>query len=87
SGNAAPLPSWVRTVGPSSNGVINASQSGDNFYNGLWLHLPITIPAGYNPTPGNDWWQVKYTGSAVNDTISISISLSGSPIHLVSEVV
>ncbi len=87
SGNPAPLPSWVRTVGPSSNGIINASQSSDHYYNGLWLHLPITIPAGYNPTAGNDWWQVKYTGSAINDTISISISLSGSPIHLVSEVV
>lgn len=87
SGTAAPLPGWVRTVGGSGSTIINASTGGDSFYNGQWLHLPISIPPAYNPTPGNDWWQIKYTGSSVNDTISISISLSGSPIHLVSEVV
>ncbi|HLV98192.1 MAG TPA: pilus assembly protein TadG-related protein [Ktedonobacterales bacterium] len=86
SGNKVALPNWVRTVGGSGGTQILASQSGDSIYNGLWLHLPITIPSGYNPTPGSDWWQVQYTGSAVNDTITISISLSGSPIHLVSEV-
>ena len=87
SGNAAPLPGWVRTVGGSGGTIINASTGGDSIYNGLWLHLPISIPPAYNPVPGSDWWQVKYTGSSTNDTITISISLSGSPIHLVSEVV
>jgi Flp pilus assembly protein TadG len=86
SGNPVPLPSWVRTVTGSNGTVIDAT---GQYYNGLWLHLPIAIPANYNPTPGNDWWQIEYqtgTGSTPNDTISISISLSGSPIHLVSEV-
>ncbi len=87
SGNAVALPSWVRTVAGSGGTIINASQFNDHYYNGLWLHMPITIPTAYNPPAGSDWWQVKYTGSATNDTITISISLSGSPIHLVSEVV
>jgi Flp pilus assembly protein TadG len=86
SGNAVALPAWVKTTPASSGTVIDAT---GGTYNGQWLHLPITIPTTYNPTPGNDWWQIKYstgTGATPNDTITISISLSGSPIHLVSEI-
>jgi hypothetical protein len=84
-GNAVPLPAWVHTLAGSGGTVIDAT---GGFYNGLWVHLPIPIPATYNPTPGNDWWQIEYLTSGLpNDTITISISLSGSPIHLVSEVV
>ncbi len=85
SGNPVTFPSWVRTVSGSGGTEIDAT---GQYYNGLWLHLPITIPASYNPTPPNDWWQIEYlTSGTPNDTISISISLSGNPIHLVSEVV
>jgi hypothetical protein len=85
SGNAVPFPSWVRTVTGSGGTEIDAT---NQFYNGLWLHLPIAIPTTYNPSPPNDWWQIEYlTNGTPNDTISISISLSGNPIHLVSEVV
>jgi Flp pilus assembly protein TadG len=86
SGNPVPLPAWVKTVAGSGGTEINAT---GGTYNGLWLHLPITIPATYSASPGNDWWQVEYLtgpGATPNDTITISISLSGSPIHLVSEV-
>ncbi len=81
SGNAVQFPSWVRTVAGSGGTEIDAS---GGYYNGLWLHLPITIPSTYNPAPGNDWWQIEYTGGTPNDTITLSISLSGSPIHLVT---
>ena len=82
-GNAVQVPSWVRTANNDGK-TINAT---GGYYNGLWLHLPITIPANYNPTPGNDWWQIKYYApNKPNDTITISISLSGSPVHLVSEI-
>jgi hypothetical protein len=86
SGTAVQLPSWVRTQG--NNGVdLLASSNGDAIYNGLWLKLPITIPANYNPTAGNDWWTIKYVATGTpGDTITISISLSGSPIHLVNEI-
>ncbi len=85
SGAAVKLPSWVRTVGGSGGTEINATGA---YYNALWLHLPISIPSTYNPAPGSDWWQIEYlTNGTPNDTITISISLNGSPIHLVAEVI
>ncbi len=88
SGVAVPLPNWVILAALPRVNVLLASSNGDRFYNGQWLHLPIPIPANYNPTPGNDWWQIRYTtsGGAPADTITISISLGGSPIHLVAPV-
>ncbi len=85
SGNPVQLPSWVRTVGGSGGTELDAT---GRIYNGLWLHMPIAIPATYNPTPGNDWWQIEYLtpNGQPTDTITINISLNGSPIHLVSEV-
>jgi len=83
-GTPVQLPSWLRTVMGSGGTELNASTNSD--YNGLWLHIPITIPSTYNPSPGSDWWQVKYIvppGSTPSDTITISVTLSGSPIHLV----
>src|SRR5262249_34306223 len=59
SGTAVKFPAWVRTVGGSNGTQILASTNGDQFYNGLWLQLPITIPANYNPTAGNDWWTIE----------------------------
>ncbi len=84
SGNAVVLPSWVRTVTGSGGTEIDPT---GGYYNGLWLHMPITIPSSYNPAPGSDWWQIKYSsGGSTTDTTTISISLSGSPVHLISEV-
>jgi Flp pilus assembly protein TadG len=83
-GNPVQVPAWVRTVAGSGGTEIAASINGDEYYNGLWLHLPIPIPANYNPAAGSDWWTIKYiTTGTPSDTITISISLSGSPIHLV----
>lgn len=88
SGNAVKLPAWVRTASGSNGTQLLASSNGDHIYNGLWLNMPILIPANYNPTAGNDWWQIQYVndGTAISDKITISISLSGSPIHLVNEI-
>ncbi|HEX6779411.1 MAG TPA: hypothetical protein VF099_14470, partial [Ktedonobacterales bacterium] len=91
SGNPVQWPSWARTASGSGGTQLSASINGDRYYNGLWLHVPVPIPATYNPAAGSDWWQVQYavtppTGVA-HDTITISISLGGSPVHLVSEVV
>jgi hypothetical protein len=87
SGAAIQLPNWLRTT---SNGTdLETSINGDHIYNGLWLDMPIGIPPTYNPAPGSDWWQVEYkaTGSGVsNDKITISIGLSGTPVHLVNEI-
>ena len=89
SGNPIQWPSWARTKTGSGGTILNSSINGDRYYNGLWLHVPVTIPATYNPAAGSDWWQVEYsvTGGTAHDTITISISLGGSPVHLVSEVV
>ncbi len=85
-GNQVQFPAWVRTTNHGTR--IVASTSGDRHYNGLWLHLPVPIPADYNPAAGSDWWTIKYiTGSGVTDTVTVSITLSGSPIHLVSQVI
>ncbi len=86
SGNAVQLPSWVRTVAGSNGTQLAASINGDVIYNGQWLNMPITIPANYNPAPGSDWWQIQYVAGTPNDTITISVSLSGNPVHLISEV-
>jgi Flp pilus assembly protein TadG len=85
SGNPVQLPSWVRTVVGSSGTELDAT---GRYYNGLWLHMPISIPASYNPPAGQDWWQIEYLtpNGQPTDTITINISLSGSPIHLVSEI-
>jgi Flp pilus assembly protein TadG len=86
SGNPVKLPSWVRTFN-NDRVTLWATNNGDEIYNGLWLKMPITIPSTYNPTSGNDWWTIKYMATGTpSDTITISISLSGSPIHLVNEV-
>ncbi len=88
SGNAVQLPAWVRTVASSNGTELLASNNGDRLYNGQWLNMPITIPASYSPAAGSDWWQIEYltpTGTPT-DKITISIALSGSPIHLVNEI-
>lgn len=92
SGSAVQLPSWVRTVTGSGGTILLASNNGDRLYNGQWLNMPIPIPANYSPAAGSDWWQIEYSytppfgGGATHDKITISISLSGSPIHLVNEI-
>ncbi len=89
SNNAAQLPAWVRTVnGSNGTELLASNSSGDRIYNGQWLDMPISIPANYNPAAGSDWWQVEYLtpSGAPTDKVSISISLSGSPIHLVNEI-
>ncbi len=82
-GTAVKLPAWLRT---DNNGTrLQATLNGDHQYNGDWIDIPVPIPPNYNPTPGNDWWQVRYklSGGSPTDVITISIALSGSPIHLV----
>jgi Flp pilus assembly protein TadG len=73
---------WLNLSGGGTQ--INAS---NGVYNALWLHLPIPIPATYNPTAGSDWWKIEYFAINPSDTVTASITLSGSPIHLVTEVV
>ena len=73
---------WLRLAAGGTQ--IDASSG---YYNALWLHLPVPIPATYNPTTGNDWWKIEYIATNPTDTVTASITLSGSPIHLVSEVV
>jgi hypothetical protein len=87
SGNPVQMPAWVKTVNGSGGTKIDANDTGVAYYNALWLHLPVPIPATYNPTAGNDWWRVEYFANNPSDTVTVSITLSGSPIHLVSEVV
>ncbi|HEY7122937.1 MAG TPA: hypothetical protein VH540_03200 [Ktedonobacterales bacterium] len=89
-GTPVKLPAWMRTVGGSGGTKLQASNSsGDELYNGQWLDVPVPIPTTYNPAPGSDWWTVRYTlgpGSTPTDVVTISIALSGSPIHLVQLV-
>ena len=73
---------WLRLAGGGTQ--IDAS---NGYYNALWLYLPVPIPATYNPTPGNDWWKIEYIATNPTDTVTASITLSGSPIHLVSQVI
>jgi Flp pilus assembly protein TadG len=79
--SSAALP-WL-TLTNGGKDIVATNQ----IYNALWLHLPIPIPATYNPTQGNDWWQIKYIATNPTDTVTVSITLSGSPIHLVSQVI
>jgi hypothetical protein len=82
-GNPVQLPSWLRTDNGGTR--LQATLNGDHIYNGDWIDIPVPIPTNYNPAPGSDWWQVRYTlqGGTPTDVVTISIALSGSPIHLV----
>jgi Flp pilus assembly protein TadG len=75
---------WIRTT--NNRTELEASIGGDHIYNGLWLQFPITIPGTYNPAAGQDWWQIEYLtpNGAPTDKITISVTLSGSPVHLIS---
>jgi Flp pilus assembly protein TadG len=78
---------WIRTTNNRTD--LQASINGDRIYNGLWLRLPITIPSNYSPDPGKDWWQIEYNtpNGTPTDKLTIGISLSGSPIHLINQVI
>ncbi len=85
-GTPVKLPAWLRT---DTNGTrLQATLNGDKHYNGDWIDIPVPIPTNYNPAAGADWWQVRYTlqGGTPTDVVTISIALSGSPIHLVQLV-
>lgn len=58
--------------------------AGTRCYNGHWIHIDLPIPASYSPGP-SWWWQLQYqTGVATtaDDTVTIAVSLKGSPVHL-----
>jgi hypothetical protein len=59
----------------------STGQSADN----KWIHVEIPVPANYNPTPGNDWWQLQYVTGANTvavDTVTVAVGLKGGPLHL-----
>jgi hypothetical protein len=82
-GTPVQLPAWLRTDQGGTR--LQATLNGDKHYNGDWIDIPVAIPTSYNPVAGMDWWTVRYTlqGGTPTDIITISIALSGSPIHLV----
>jgi hypothetical protein len=68
-------------VNPSA---IQASLGGDAIYNGLWINTLVTLPPNYDGTASGGWWQLQYiTTGSTSDTVSVSFSLVGAPVHLV----
>jgi hypothetical protein len=75
---------------PSTAYVLAASGAGYPFDN-FWLHYDLPIPGTWatdaTSDPNNWWWKLSYqTTNSVeaHDTITIAISLKGSPAHLIS---
>jgi hypothetical protein len=74
-------PGTSPVVNPSA---IQASLGGDAIYNGLWINTLVTLPPNYDGTASGGWWQLQYiTTGSTSDTVSVSFSLVGAPVHLV----
>lgn len=83
SGVTVSVPQGIRTPpsGPYVN-MIQASIGGDAIYNGRWINTLVTLPPNYSG--GSGWWQLTYiTSSSTSDTVTVSFSLVGAPVHLV----
>lgn len=74
------LPSSLPTVPGTNNTELNASSYR---FNGLWVHIPIALPATYAPAAGQDWFTFKYFAGNTHDTVTIHVTLAGGPVHLV----
>jgi Flp pilus assembly protein TadG len=93
SGATVTYPSWVTTTRIDGDAVVQAHFNSPNYnqLNGLWVTTTLHIPSAYtgncNPGPGGTgWWQLVYAsgnGGQPTDWVGVSLSLVGSPIHLV----
>jgi hypothetical protein len=63
----------------------NAGGGSTGVYNGCWLTVDVTIPAGYT-APQQGWWKIRYnmTGSGTSsDVTTWTAKIRGNPVHLV----
>ncbi len=61
--------------------------SGNNWYNGHWIHLEIPISSTYNPPVGSQYWNLRYDASGsltATDTFDIHVALKGAPARLLT---
>ncbi len=67
----------------------NAGGGSTGVYNGCWLTIDVTIPAGYTAQQ-QGWWKIRYNMNNPTGTVSTSFDVTtwtakirGNPVHLV----
>lgn len=95
-GGSVTYPASVQSTLTTIDGepAVNVATDKYSPFHGLWFLVTLTLPTSYtglcNPlggTSGNTGeWQIMYASSAnyqIDDKMTVALSLSGSPIHLV----
>jgi hypothetical protein len=70
---------WVESAAKGGGGL----SSGDFIYHGLWVDIPVKIPANY---AGGQWFFAQVVANGAKDFGQICLKVSvngGSPIHLI----
>ena len=74
---------------------VTTRDAGGTIYNGLWLDVSITLPAGYNCTT-DCWWKIRYrfTGLSLplpgdppatpTDRTTYVVRVSGDPVRVIA---
>jgi hypothetical protein len=78
-------------LGPTfASWCVAGCSNGTHPFNGSWIRISIPVPTTYAPTPGTDFWYVRYElpstggGSNASDTFSFAVAAQGGPVHLIS---
>jgi hypothetical protein len=76
----------VTVLYPNTTGAQPVPRSGSSsVYSNRTLTLSVTLPSNYTALYGTkSWWRIRYTtGSSPTDRTTWSVSIVGSPVHLV----
>lgn len=88
-GGSVTYPSYTTTTTIDGDTVVLAASGSYRPFNGLWLDVTITLPAGYSgdcTASNTGWWQLVYAsgnGFQPTDTVGVALSIVGSPVHIV----
>jgi hypothetical protein len=84
---------YVTTIDGDSVVHARFNAAGYNAFNGIWLTAAVTLPANYTGdcnggTSSTGWWQMIYAGigGQPSDVVGMKLSLTGSPVHLLTLV-
>jgi hypothetical protein len=76
------IPNSDAQTGTNVNQLITAVNGASSF-NNTWVTIDIPLPTSYNPSAGQDWWQIQYFVGDGNDTTTWEVNILGNPVHLI----